>query len=102
MFNLFRKKEVKCHTCLRILEKDKFHILDGTYKGECKDKEKMNLCTSCFIEKFREYLTVYEGFAIVIEPFKTFYAYQFYTFDEMAEYNWPIEKIENLRKKIIM
>ncbi len=69
MFNLFGKREIKCERCYVTLEKRKYHFFDATYRRLYKQGEKLKLCTSCFIEKYREYLNFFQYKAIVVEPF---------------------------------
>lgn len=97
MFNLFGKKEVKCQICLSPQEKRKYHFFDASYRGLYKNGEELKLCTSCLIRKYRDYLKLFKHRAVIIEPFKPFNAYQFYTFEDMLKYEWEKERVEAVK-----
>ena len=100
MLNLF-KKELKCGKCTNSLEKDKYHIFDATYRGKYKNGEKLKLCTVCLVEKYKEYLLNFKYRAIIIEPFNIeLNSYQYYTFEDMLEFNWPKQTVNKIREML--
>lgn len=101
MFNIFGKKEIKCEMCFAPLEKRKYHFFDASHRGLYKGGEKLKLCTSCLMEKYNEYLKRFEYKAVIIEPFKPYNAYQFYTFEQMLEYEWEEEQVEVVKALIM-
>ena len=97
MFNFFGKREIRCERCYIPLEKNKYHFFDATYRRLYKQAERLKLCTSCLMEKYKEYLNFFQYKAIVVEPFKPLNAYQFYSFQQMKKYNFRKEDIEKMK-----
>jgi hypothetical protein len=96
MFNLFRKKKIICENCPKPLEK--YHVFDPTHWGLYRDSKKMKLCTLCMIKKYKEYLNIFSGKAVIVEPMKNYIAFPYYTFEEILEEDyWPRESVEELQ-----
>ena len=83
MFNFFKKKKIICENCPRPLER--YHVFDPTHWGKFRDSKKIKLCTSCMMKKYKDYLNIFPGKAIIIEPMKDYIAYPYYTFEEILE-----------------
>lgn len=97
----FQKKSYNCDVCSAPLERERNHSFDATWRGELNDGERLKLCTACLMRTYKKYLSSFTAKAIIVEPqlgmknFR-FNAYHFYTFEQMPQWNWPIESVHNL------
>ena len=80
MFGLFKKKELKCDLCDRLLEKDKYQEGEAVFAGQDSGSEKLyKMCSSCFNKKLRGHLLFSNGKAVVVKPFGPYKGFAFYT-----------------------
>lgn len=100
MFGLFEKKITNCEKCL-ILLGGRYHVFDPTPWAKDFHSKKMKLCTSCMIKKYKEYLVIFKGKAVIIEPMINYIAFPYYTFEEILDGDyWPKEGVTEIKDLI--
>lgn len=99
MFGLFEKKSTNCEKCLMPLG-GRYHVFSPMpwAKDFFSYSKKIKLCTPCMMKKYKEYLHIFTGKAVVIEPMKNYIAFPYYTFKEILEDDyWPKDGVIELK-----
>lgn len=97
---LFEKTEAQCEKCQAIFPIEQLNQFDSTIRDEKDGGEYKSVCRNCLMDEFYNTLKNFTFRAIMIQPLKKLngMAYQYYPFQEMPEYEWTKEQIEDFKK----